>query len=414
MSEHQEVEKQLNVTMTYPRSNEYEYISKIMVIDMDKEAQEDIETGRGFLISSPKKTNKKDLKDPNGIYSSRFGQKLGDQNPYADRYSCECGNLKSRVNHGMECPICHTKVKYVDDDFKMFGWIILKDEYHIIHPKFYDSLDYIFGESQYNTERKKIKGRRLQNILNYSPDVNEHGFGTETDFKPVNEPFYGIGMHEFYNRFDEILDYYIAKYPKKQPYYDEIQKHRDIVFCHSIPVFTTHLRPTDVIDGFLYFEPTNGMYNMINRLVHAINNNKRKMDNNLRIKNQELYEVQMKYMELVNEVMQILTGKRGQLRSLISGRYNFSCRAVIRQNASLRADQVLLPYVELAKVLQQQIINVLVRNYNISPNDAYDIWYRSIAKKDERVAEIITSIIHANPEGLPVLINRNPRVVGNI
>ena len=76
----------------------------------------------------------------------------------------------------------------------------------------------------------------------------------------------------------------------------------------------------------------------------------------------------------------------------------------------MRADQVLLPYVELAKVLQQQIINVLVRNYNISPNDAYDIWYRSIAKKDERVAEIITSIIHANPEGLPVLINRNPTI----
>lgn len=324
----EELKKTINVKMTYPRSDEFEYFSKIMIIDLDQEAKNDIASGSGFLISSPKNSNKKDLKDPDGIYSSRFGQKLGDINPYADRYSCECGYLKSRIHHGIECPMCHTKVKYVDDDFKMFGWIILKDEYHIIHPKFYDSLDYIFGESEYNTEKKKIKGRRLKNILNYAPDVNQDGFASECSFKPNNEPFYGIGMREFYERFDEILDYYIAKYPKKQAYYDEIIENRNLVFCHSIPVFTTHLRPTDVIDGYMYFEPTNGIYNMINRLVHSINNNKRKMDNNARIKNTELFDVQMKYMELTNEIMDILTGKRGILRSLISGRYNFSNRLI--------------------------------------------------------------------------------------
>jgi len=316
----QQIERKINISMTYPNSNDYEYFSKIMIIDMDKEAQEDINSGNGFLVSSPKNSNKKDMKDPNGIYSSRFGQKLGDVNPYADRYSCECGSLRSRINHGMECPICHTKVKYVDDNFKMFGWIILKDNYRIIHPKFYDSLDFIFGESPYNTEKKKIKGRKLKNILNYCPDVDQHGFMSECTFKPNNEPFYGIGMTEFFNRFDEILDYYIKKYPKKQAYYDEIMDNRDIVFCHSIPVFTTHLRPADVIDDHFFFEPCNAMYNMINRLAYAINKDKRRMNNNYKIKNIQLYELQMKYMELVNEVMNILTGKRGQLRSLVGGK----------------------------------------------------------------------------------------------
>ena len=144
--------RKLNINLTYPRSDEYEYISKIEIIDMDKEAQDDINSGNGFVISTPKNTAKKDMKDPDSIYSSRFGQKLGDINPYADRYSCECGFLTSRKNHELECPRCHTKVRYVDDNFKMFGWIILKDQYHIIHPKFYDSLDYIFGESPYNEE----------------------------------------------------------------------------------------------------------------------------------------------------------------------------------------------------------------------------------------------------------------------
>ncbi len=82
---------------------------------------------------------------------------------------------------------------------------------------------------------------------------------------------------------------------------------------------------------------------------------------------------------------------------------------MIRQDATLRCDQVKLPYVTMVKCLQQQIINILVRNYNISPSEAYDKWYRSIAKKDDRVAEIIDNLIKASPDGIPVIINRNPR-----
>lgn len=402
---------QIQITLTYPHSDKYEFYSGIEIIDLDKEAETDLATGNGFLISSPKSTNKKDIKSPDGIYSSKFGQKLGDVNEFADRYSCECGYLKSRINRNLTCPRCGQKVKFVDDNFNMFGWIILKDQYHIIHPKFYESLDYIMGSSQYNTERKHIKGSKLENIIHYSPEVTQDGFEAPCAFKPDKEPFYGIGMTEFYNRFDEILDYYFNLNPKKVDYVNEIKRHRDIVFCHSIPVFTTHLRPADIRDSFMYFEPTNGIYNMINHHVHSINNDKRKMNQNMIVKNSELYKVQMKFMELSNEIMNILTGKKGQLRMLVGGRFNFSCRAVIRQDATLRVDQVKLPYVELVKCLQQQIINILIRSYNINPSDAYDKWSRAIAKKDERIAEIIDSIIHANPEGLPVIINRNPTIL---
>jgi hypothetical protein len=402
--------RKINVSFSYPYSNLYDFSSEIENIDLDKEAKLDIDSGNGFEISSPKSSNKKDMKDPNGIYSSKFGQKLGDVHPDGDRYSCECGYLRYRVNHDLECPMCHTKVKFVDDDFKMFGWIILKDQYHLIHPKFYASLDFIFGESKYNVEKKRIKGRKLQNILWYNPEVDQDGFRSDSEFKPSDEPFFGIGMMAFYERFDEILGYYYAKNPKKKEYYDEIMENRDIVFCHSIPVFTTHLRPANISDNYMYFEPTNAMYNMINRHVHAINKNKRRMDNDYKIKDQHMYKAQMKWMELTEEILNILSGKRGQLRMLVGGRYNFSCRAVIRQDASLRVDQVKLPYVELVKCLQQQIINILVRNYNINPSDAYFWWYRAIAKKDDRIAEIIDNIIHANPEGLPIILNRNPTI----
>ena len=402
--------KQIRINISYPNSDKYEYQTKIEIIDLDKEAQLDIASGRGFLITSPKSTNKKDMKNPDGIYSSRYGQKLGDLNPYADRYSCECGNLKSRINHGITCPICRTKCKYVDDDFKMFGWIILKDQYHIIHPKFYDSLDYLFGASPYNIERKRVKGSKLQNILNYSPETDQFGFRRPCEFKPDNEPFYGIGIMEFYDRFDEILNYYALKNPKKREYYDEILENRNIVFCHSIPVFTTHLRPADIKDGYMYYEPTNAIYNMINRHVHSINRDKRKLNKDVKTKNSELFRVQMKYMELTEEIIKILSGKKGQLRMLVGGRYNFSCRAVIRQNPDLRIDQVLLPYTALVRCLQQRIINILIRTYNISPATAYNIWLNAASKRDERVAEILTSIINSYPEGLPIIINRNPTI----
>ena len=322
MSEEKEPTRQLNFTLTYPHSDEYEFLTKIEIIDLDAEARKDIASGNGFIISAPKNSNKKDMKSIDGIYSSRFGQKLGDVSPYADRYSCECGHLKSRINHDMECPICHTKVQYVDDNFKMFGWIILNEKYHIIHPKFYDSLDYIMGESKYNHERKKMNkgGRKLDNILFYNPEVDQNGFTHECEFKPDKEPFYGIGMIEFYNRFDEILDYYYGLNPKKKEYFDEIKAHRDIVFTHSIPVFTTHLRPADIKDGYMYYEPTNGMYNMINKHVHIVNNDKRRINRDEKVKAAELYKIQIKYQELVEEIFSVLSGKKGTLRSLVGGR----------------------------------------------------------------------------------------------
>ena len=403
-------EVQLNVTLSYPNSSMYEYFSGIETIDFDKECQRDIDKGKGFFITAPKATTKKNLKDPDGIYSPKFGQKFGDVNPFQDRYSCECGHYKGRAHHGMICPVCNKPCIYVDDAMDIYGWIVLKDEYHIIHPKFYNTLEYIFGNSKYGIERKPAKGTRLENILHYSPDTDEDGHNNDCSFKPDKEPYYGIGMMEFYERFDEILNFYIKLYPKKQKYYDEIMRHRDIIFCHSIPVYTTNLRPVDVRDGTMRYEPSNSLYTVLVRHVHAVNNNKRRMDNVKNIKEDHLFKVQYNYMKLTKMILDLLSGKKGQLRMLVGGRHNFTSRCVIRQNSTiLRCDQILLPYTELVKVMQQRIINVLIRTYNITPSEAYDIWSKALVTKDKRICDILDAMIKSDPsgEGLPCLINRN-------
>jgi hypothetical protein len=388
-------------TMQYPDDPMYMYFTQLEKINLDLEMEKDIREGRGFICSAARGI-KKDLKDPNGIFSSKFGQTLGDQNPFIDRYKCECGYLHSRINHGIMCPKCGTRVRYMDDDFSYFGWLVL-DEHQIIHPILYMQIEFLFG----NGYGKKSK---LDNILNVQGEKDRDGHVTQLSECPKGEPFYGIGMIDFVNRFDEILEYYAKRNPSKYEYYSQIIQDRDKVFTHSIPVYTTHLRPFQVTGKSMQYEGTNGIYNMMNSIVHSINKNKTRFDRDKEQKNQNLYKLQMKYMELYNEVVSILEGKKGIFRNLVSGRYNFTGRSVIIQDPNLEIDQVILPYYELVIVLEQRIVNILRRSYNVSFDEAYNIWYKSSISIDPRVKEIIQSIIDnsCDGRGLPILINRNP------
>lgn len=92
---------------------------------------------------------------------------------------------------------------------------------------------------------------------------------------------------------------------------------------------------------------------------------------------------------------------------------------MIRQDPSLRIDQVGLPYTVLVITQKAQIENILHRMYNISYQEAYDKWYRALAKPDPIIVNIIQTIIDnsgpIDPKtgrhmGIPVIINRNPSI----
>lgn len=94
------------------------------------------------------------------------------------------------------------------------------------------------------------------------------------------------------------------------------------------------------------------------------------------------------------------------------GRYGFSERSVIKQDVYLMPDQVKLPYHGLCELLQQVIINILVRTYNFSYADAYKKWYKAQIGFDQIVYDIIDGLIKDSDGGIPVLINRNPLQLG--
>jgi DNA-directed RNA polymerase beta' subunit len=120
--------------------------------------------------------------------------------------------------------------------------------------------------------------------------------------------------------------------------------------------------------------------------------------------------MQEDFNNLEKEIEESLAKKKGQIRSLFGGRYNWTSRAVITSDPTLRSSQVRLPYKACVEMLQQVIINVLHRSYGISYDAAWKIWYKSKIKRNEKVYAIIKGLIEDSAEGLPVFINRPPTI----
>lgn len=403
------IEQQLK-KIAYPFNNEeFQYETFLGRVNLDKRREQSIKSGKGFVISRPQSSTKKDLKDPNSIFSTKYGPTLNDVNAFGDRYKCECGHIRQKINHGILCPLCNTRVQFVDDDFEFFGWIVLQEDFYVIHPNLFKSIEFYIGKDTFN---------RIIEVKD-EKDINGH---SKKDGKPVkDEPYAGIGMIDFKNKFDEIMDYYRkvnlskgSKSSKKENYYEDIMKNKEAIFSQSIPVYTTLLRPVKLDGKKFHFEGTNSIYNMMASLAAKINNNKLKMNRKRKAKNELLYDLQMKFQELYSNISKMLSGKKGVIRSLFGGRYQFTNRSVIIGDPTLRIDEISMSYYALVELLQQTIINILQKLYNFSYNDAYDIWYKAKITPDSRVVKIIQGMIDNKEDGyksgIAVIINRNPTI----
>jgi DNA-directed RNA polymerase beta' subunit len=407
------------MNQSYANHTNVETYSLLKRINLDDECLKDLNAGNGHLIDRAKGTIKKDLKDEFGIFSPKFGMTLDDMTPYADRYKCSCGNLIGRVYNKIECPDCKTPVRFIDNNFEYTAWIKIDEPYAIIHPNLYKLIEFIIG------------AKKLENILVYYDDKDIDGHSKEINSSikieiPADEPFYGIGMISFKERFDEIMQYYVKKYPTKKAHYRDIIKNRDKIFARSIPVYTTMLRPYKVEGDNFHFGDTNKLYIMMINLVDRINRVELNINRRRKPKSQLLWDLQSKISELYAEIENILSGKKGQIRMLFGGRYNFTARNVIIPDPTLNVDEVTVAYTTLVELMQQRIINVLSKSYNITYNQAYQIWYNASISKNDRVWAIIENIINDGTtvtdtdgatyrrKGIPILINRNPTIFNQV
>ena len=296
----------MNVNMTYPNNPEYDFEVMLKKINLDKERINDLRHNNGFIVTEPQSI-KKDLKAADSIYSRKFGTTLQDVNAFENRYKCSCGHLQGRVYIGIKCPVCGKEVEFIDDNYNYFGWLVLQDPYKIIHPGYYAQLRNFFGLN-------KIRENRIDNMIKPLIEKDEDGFTVKTGESTPDEPFSGIGMMDFVDRFDEIMEYYLKKYPQKKDMYDDIMSGRDDVFTQSIPVYTTQLRPFSLEDGQFGYEKVNEYYTVLAKFVHLVNNDTLKMNKKSKPKNALLFDIQTNFNILYMEQINILATKKGELR----------------------------------------------------------------------------------------------------
>ena len=292
---------QANIRLTYPYSDKFEYETQLTKIDLDKERIHDLKTGKGFILDPPRSI-KHDVKNQTGIFSNRFGSTIADVDSFNNKYRCNCGMTKGSIMHGEICPVCHSMVKFYDDDVTIFGWLILKDKYFYIHPNIYRTLEGFIGAT------------RLARII--EPDIQVDSDGKIVSIGNAgkkDEVFRGIGMFEFRERYDEILDFYINKYPSKRSFYNDLKASKDITFPHSIPVFSALLRPSQLEgNSSLKYASVNENFQMISSLVQKINKDKLRMDQKVKEKASLLNDLQIQINTVYNELKEIMARKKGQ------------------------------------------------------------------------------------------------------
>ena len=406
---------QTNIITHYPYSEKWEYTTRLLRINLDEECINDIRTGRGFIIQTTSSNIKKDVKGGTGIFSYQFGNILNNDS-LNGAYSCRCGNLTGRLHLGERCSMCGTSVILVNNDVCKFGWLLLNEPYKIISPVCYMTLESFIGKSV------------LAQMLTYECTIDSNGniipreYDPKIQAKVQKEPFYGIGMIEFYNRFEEIMEYYRSKKVKDEGDAKSLQYKlimsdykNGIFFTKSIPVFSSLLRPSRLDNNSLKYEKTNEPYMQLVKNIRHLNANKTiKINSREKFIEEILKNIQDSYISIYIELKDILAKKKGDIRAAIGGRFDFSARCVITQDVSLHCNEIKLPYHCLCELLQQIIINYLQRLNGGSYAEAYMEWYK--AQVDSEINKKIYNIIkdyigsYMSEGGLPVLINRNPTI----
>ena len=362
----------------------------------DMDAMYDIIAQKGFLITEPAEM-KLDDGNQKSIYGARsplYGTDMTDENGYAERYRCKCGSYTGTRFKGEICPICHTEVKFEDTDIEITGWIPT-GEYPVINPYFYNKLESLIGKNN------------LFEIINLKKKVGRDGhseiLANVPTWREADHPFVGIGPRAFYERYDEILDWFEAKKKNKKELIDELREYKSYVFTHHIPIYSTKLRPQSQTATAFYFTKFD---KEINPLVNVC----------IKIREGECSDMEIDRLlnaaqGRINKIWKLnvdaIKGKKGYIRwMMMGGALNNTARNVIVPDPTLRANECGLSYHTFNELFAMTIIHYIMKYDDCTLGEAYKQWKDSTSQFSNKVYEIMKMIVcKKNPY---VVIDRNP------
>lgn len=360
--------------------------------DWDVEYYASIVDGWGFQITDPPEVNIDGTKERSlyGPDSPFYGSSLGEEEY---KYSCKCGRYKSRMFENSICPHCNHPVVKLKKNIKMTGWLSM-GIYRIINPYYYHKMQQLFGDAF--TEIVNIKYRVNKNGLREKASIEELGVDPST-------PFIGIGIDEFYVRFEEIMNFFKNKYKKsakKIRSIDRLIQEKHAVFTSHIPFYTPDLRVSTTSGDTFYFVP-------INKLIHTCCNLVFSLQDSYGVElDYTVQRIQDKVNKMWDQNFELFTGKEGHIRGvMIGGSMDYTARNVIVPDPTLRDNEFDISYHTFRIIFKYRIIFYIMKIYSTILKDAETMWKRSFIF-DERVYDVMLYILENDrPKSL---LNRNP------
>ena len=383
-----------------PNNEDDDHEVEFYLRSMEETFEEDMESGHGFIITDRSGLAKGNTeRTENGIYSPKFGSIWQDENAFKELYSCDCKRLEGRAYLGLTCAHCNTEVKFRDKDINMTGYFVL-DNYKVIHPTIYAQLGMLIGK------------KKLSNILtaDWESDADGNPKKPIIDNSRNIDKYANIGMIEFMNRFDEILDFFYQKKKEKRDIYEFIKENRNKVFTSCLPCITLILRPIILGDEDFQYTKINTKYSILSSKIYSLNHKYRDIDNiNEKIVNIRLFEIQSVYAQIDKKLTESLNKKSGLIRANIHGvRCDHGTRAVIKPLNKGKINEVEFPYLGFLYMYKPEIINLLCKLDNLTINEAYMIWLKATTKFNKKIYGIMQYIIKSyKPK---ILLNRNPTI----
>lgn len=413
------VDYRSTIRFTYANDPHYDTDVHVEILNLDEERVKDMNTGKGMLITHKQSLKANVEKNRNSIFSSYFfGKNLGDVgSPLESEYKCPCGYVSGHLYNGSICPKCRQKVRKLETSFDKYGWIVIRN-YYLIHPNLYRALETFLGAKVLNDicmplidlDKNGLTVVKEQ-MLKQVAKSGKKKLTRETKASQEN-PFIGIGMIEFHDRFDEIMKYYYSKASRsKKELYEHIMNNRDKLFTSSVPVYSLQLRPYEITDNKFVLESVNKNYNMMASHANYVNKQDCAFQNNRKSKSVLLYKMQQCWNDIYCLTEKRLSGKKGDIRECMSYRSNFSIRNIITPAVDLEIDEVRLPYAACIELLRLQLIAILQKTHGYSYAQAYAAWYNAKLVPNKEMKNLMMSIINDSPYGgLPCLLNRNPSI----
>jgi hypothetical protein len=386
---------------------------KIIITDWDTAAREQLNSGIAFRITEKGKTDVNLEPGLHSIHSPLYGTDWNYENAFEDRCSCLCGRYIGRrwMDKDFICPYCKQPVRFIDTNLLKTGWFILEkqgadedssEKFEIIIPAMYYKLAGFFGK------------QHLYQMLKYVPEEERSKYMDEK-----SSPFYGIGMIEFRDRFDEIVEFYYKRNHKIDGY-EFIQIHRDLIFVHSIPCYNMALRKWMVRNGDIKYSKEDKIFQKLYSDHMLLNDNfewrrrvdyrvgRRKDPTYLRKEN-ILHRIQGYVNELWDMSFDTINKKEGVINnSILGGRLNYVARNVIVPDPTLRADEIGLGYVTFLELYKFELFAMVKKLYNISSTEAWNRINKASVVFSPEMYKLMVHFMNTNE--LYLSIDRNPSI----